>query len=542
MASLVAPRGRAVLAAGVLVAFAVAVSVGVSSAAWAHASLVASDPEDGAVLDRAPGEVTLRFTEPVSPVDGAVGLVDQDGDEVAVEVESAADVVVVVLPPDLGEGGYALTWRVVSADSHVISGVVGFGVGRAAPDPASGEETSRSARVASAAVGAVHYASLLVFAGLVLFKNAIARGLWPGRERHRLLRLAGVVAVAAAVAAVAVGAWETSGSGDVSAWVSAFDGAALAVAVATFVGVALAYGAHTRLTGRLRAPVALTAAGVAVVSPVLAGHSRVFEPAWLMVAADVVHVAAAATWVGGLVGVGVLLRLARRGSGAGSVGAAAVVARFSVWAGATVAALGVSGVVMAVVMHRDWGSFAASDHGRVLAAKLAVVAVAVGVAAWNRFVLVPVVAGGGRGGLARLRRVMAGELVVVLAAVGVTGVLVHVSPAGGGAGESVVVERVELGSGAVEVVVEPASRGVNSVVFDLVDAQGDPLVPVSDPVVRASLPEEGFGPVDLGVEALDAGSYTARADLPLAGVWELVFHVRVGEFEHHMATVEVEIA
>ena len=47
--------------------------------AWAHDSLVASDPKDGAVLDRAPSAIVLRFDQPVGRRFGQIVVSGPDG-------------------------------------------------------------------------------------------------------------------------------------------------------------------------------------------------------------------------------------------------------------------------------------------------------------------------------------------------------------------------------------------------------------------------------------------------------------------------------
>jgi len=48
------------------------------------------------------------------------------------------------LPPGLHDGTYIISWRVVSADSHVVSGAFQFSIGAPSPDVAA--STGRPAR------------------------------------------------------------------------------------------------------------------------------------------------------------------------------------------------------------------------------------------------------------------------------------------------------------------------------------------------------------------------------------------------------------
>ena len=97
-------------------------------AASAHATLIRSEPADGAVLDEAPQRLVLTFNEPVSPL--VLRLIAADGTATPLDRVTLADQTVTVdLPPALGDGSYVASWRVVSADGHPIGGSVVFSVG-----------------------------------------------------------------------------------------------------------------------------------------------------------------------------------------------------------------------------------------------------------------------------------------------------------------------------------------------------------------------------------------------------------------------------
>ena len=101
-----------------------------ASPAAAHASLVSVDPADGARLDESPDVVRLTFSEHVSADLGGVQVLDSDGDQVqegAARVDGAT--VEVDLAPDLPDGTYVISYRVVSADGHPVRGASVFGVG-----------------------------------------------------------------------------------------------------------------------------------------------------------------------------------------------------------------------------------------------------------------------------------------------------------------------------------------------------------------------------------------------------------------------------
>src|SRR5262245_30414109 len=96
--------------------------------AFAHASLIASVPEDGGVLYTAPTRYRLTFNEPVSPL--ALRLVEPDGSALSLDrFELKDNTLEIAAPAALGNGTYVLSWRVISEDGHPVGGSVVFSIG-----------------------------------------------------------------------------------------------------------------------------------------------------------------------------------------------------------------------------------------------------------------------------------------------------------------------------------------------------------------------------------------------------------------------------
>src|SRR5215510_6881197 len=97
--------------------------------AHAHAVLVETVPVDGAVVAEAPREVTLRFNEPVTLV--MLRVVDVNAKPVDTQPRVENATIVLPLPPDLPNGTYVVSYRVISLDSHPVAGSIMFSVGEA---------------------------------------------------------------------------------------------------------------------------------------------------------------------------------------------------------------------------------------------------------------------------------------------------------------------------------------------------------------------------------------------------------------------------
>lgn len=104
------------------------------ASALAHAVPVSSSPGDGSSGNPAPRDVRVRFSEAVTllaPTD--VEIVDEDGRSAvggaARVAPDDARAAVTPLRPGLPEGTYTVRYRVVSADSRIVPGVVVFAIG-----------------------------------------------------------------------------------------------------------------------------------------------------------------------------------------------------------------------------------------------------------------------------------------------------------------------------------------------------------------------------------------------------------------------------
>ena len=96
--------------------------------AHAHAQFESSSPASGAALENSPREIVLNFTQAVTPV--SVTLVGPGGIHVgaAGEVTADGDSIVLAIVEPLPPGAYRVSYRVLSGDSHTISGDFGFAI------------------------------------------------------------------------------------------------------------------------------------------------------------------------------------------------------------------------------------------------------------------------------------------------------------------------------------------------------------------------------------------------------------------------------
>jgi methionine-rich copper-binding protein CopC len=128
--------------------------------ASAHDSIVGSVPADGATLTAAPTEVRITFEEPPTATGLGVAVLASGGASVvAGKPTIEGNVVVQALDPLTVGGAYAVSYRVVSADGHPVTGTLAFTVDLPTPSPSASSSapapTSASATSASSSATAL---------------------------------------------------------------------------------------------------------------------------------------------------------------------------------------------------------------------------------------------------------------------------------------------------------------------------------------------------------------------------------------------------
>ena len=189
------------------------------------------------------------------------------------------------------------------------------------------------------------------------------------------------------------------------------------------IGVEGAVAVKRRPEHRLRLDLAsewLIVAGLGAVtlSFGLDGHS--YAAGTVGSVASVVHVAAAGVWAGGLLVMADTL-VRRRALGQESeVGATAI--RFSRVASVAIAVVGIAGIALSMSIIESPSDILSTSWGRLLAAKTALVLVAVGVGGYNHFRVVPQMQSDPEA-TATLRRTVSVEAGIVLTVTVITAIL-----------------------------------------------------------------------------------------------------------------------
>jgi copper transport protein len=475
--------------------------------AMAHAGLIGTDPADSSVLSAGPSALTLTFTEPVSPI--GFSLVGVGSAPVPLTQDTLdGPVVKVTLPAGLAKGSYLFSWRVTSVDGHPVNGTVGFAVGAPSGTIAA---TAGDPLLASSIwlVRTLQYVALFFGVGSLAF-GLIASLPKRARQIGSGLSIMGLVLVPVAIGLQGLDLLGLP-LGTLFSATPWPDGIISSYAETQGL-LALAFVLSLAKLKR----VVLVAAVLGALAPVLSGHASTAEPQGLMRAAVFVHMASLLFWLGALLPLALLLR----------EGGRAALQKFSRVVPFAVVALVASGATLAIVQlgppEADWFSF----YGVLLWVKLALVALLLLLALWNRVRLTaPALAGE----TAPLRRSIVVELGIVLVILGVVAAWRFTPPprvlAEVAAASAPAIASLTGDNATGTLVATPGHSGPLALALDL---------SVAARAVTVKLANPGAGIATISRPATPAADKSWHVDgleLPVGGNWSVDVEARTGDFD-----------
>jgi copper transport protein len=509
--------------------------------AAAHAVLIGTTPGSAQVVERVPAAVTLRFNEAVRPI--VVLVLDHEGREVAVQAATVDRDLRLTPRQELKPGGYVVSYRVTSGDSHPVGGAFQFAVGAWPPAWRPGRAIDPAMETVWGALAAanrfLHYAALLAAAGGALFCALVAGLDSPAARRSRrpLVVFAGVGVATAAVGVGLQGA--LLAAAPAAAFLSTEPwriGAGTAHGISALVAV-LGLAFLAALFARAERPprlAVLAGAVAALASAPLTGHAASAPPRWLATGAVFVHVVAGAYWLGSLLPLHVALRELPSGE------AAAVTRRFSRGAAAGVGLLVAAGAAIAWAQLRALSPLATTDYGRVLAGKWLLVVALLALAAYNKGRLTPELAAGWPTAAGRLRLSIAAEGALMAVVLALTALLGQLPPPriaafgdlsqGARMGDHLHAVSV-VDKHRADVMLTPGAAGWNMLTVFVVDAKGD-VVDLPELKARIANPDRGIEPLTARLLRVEPGYY--RGDGPefsLSGSWTVSVEAPIGDFD-----------
>jgi copper transport protein len=589
------------------------------AAASAHARLEGTVPPQGAVVKTEPAAVIFEFDEPVEGNFGAVRVYDAAGERVdegdAFHPDGEGPRLGVHLKPGLPDGSYTATYRVVSADGHIVSSGYVFSIGKEGKAPTEtvgeligGSGNGKVTEVAYGLARGLEYVAIALAVGgfaflLVCWLPAVgAAGVGEGSRRaasaafasrlRRILLIAALLGLIATAAQLILEGAEAAGISGFAAiratiieetletnfgtvWGLAFLAWVLVALLSPFLTQSVSAAPANPRSGspggsgdpRTNLPAVREGGGPLVrplaalliavplayliLCPALAGHGSSQSPEILNFPVNVIHVGAMAVWLGGLGALLLVLPAATRAALDATDRSrllAGPLARFSTLALVMVALIMVTGLIQAYVYVRHLGDLLSTGYGRAVLAKFLLLLAVIGLAAYNRNVLVPklrrIAELGGSPGLpgVLLRRALRGEVALLAIVLGVTAALASYAPPVN-AQSGPFSTTTTVGPTTLEMDVDPARVGANQIHVYFFDSKtGAPYKAGKELTVTATLPDKSIGPLPLEVQGAGPGHWVVpNALLNAPGDWTIALTLRVSEFDQYETKVEVGV-
>jgi copper transport protein len=550
-----------------LVLVAAVAALALPAVAAAHAVLVKTTPTASVVVNSPPPVVLLKYSETVEPRFAAISVTDAAGSQQTAgpPQRSADDPTTLVVPlKRVAQGWYLVYWRVISADGHPVRGAFTFAVGPN-PGPApefvipSISETAATPRLIAAR--SIAFVAVMAAIGLFILRIATARPVVLRVSETSLRAVTIAFGVAATIGLVAIPVYvdmataqfALRSSFDLGDLVPLFRQSAfgrgfldLELVFALFVlAASLAIWIDEPQRERrsiaelLSVTGALLAAAATLLVPGIAGHAGYTSPRGLTLPFDWLHLSAGSVWVGGLIGLLVLWRsfpAARR-----VAGLVVCVPRFSDAAFASVVVLVAAGVGAAIIQLPTLSSLWETSYGQALLVKIGLLSAAILLAAVNllrtrtrlaayetRPELAP-------GAAVLLRRLVAGEVFLVVGAVVAAAVLTSLPPpakalasagnANAKVGPGPVTEVVNENGYRLEFHVQPNRAAVPNT-FSVRITRGGAPVRNATVIAKITMLDMEMGDQTYQLAEVSPGLYQRAAPaLVMVGHWGLSFEV-----------------
>ena len=540
---------------------ALAILVGVlalgTTAASAHATLESSSPADGQSVLTSPSEIRITFSEAVTTISGGLSVLDADGKTVDTGNSEIVDGRTLVAPisESLSDGTYVATYRVLSADGHPVSGSLLFGVGEGALDRSAlpSSNGDRLWEIIGGISRFIIYLAALVAAGVAFFLAFIhdrAEDRWrivPFVRIGSILALFSAIGIVMSQAALLTG----KGAGAVTDSTVLRDvlnqnlGWSLALLMIGLAAVHLSTDIPKKVVSQ---SLALSGGLAVTVSFAVWGHATELSPTAISLAANAIHATAAALWLGGLVGLVMVLSLRAPETVRSTAG---IIGRFSLVAFWSVIALTIAGLTLTITgSDASLNSILTTTWGQLILAKIGLTLIVVLIAAWNRRKLVPslITPTEDTSELAvrwaTLLRTIRAEAVLLVAVIALTAIVVNVPPA-----RTAVVattDRVDttqrVDTGTVQLSVDPAIVGPNTVAVRYADETGQPVNVANSMSIEFSQPSAGLEPITRQVPASEPGVFVIQGnELSIPGTWTITIAVRTGDFTEQRTSFEVSV-
>ncbi|EAD5867739.1 copper resistance protein CopC [Listeria innocua] len=349
----------------------------------AHAYLENSNPADQSHIKTAPEKVTLVFNEEIEADFPLIEVKDSSGKRVETGKTAVSKkndhMVEASLPAELKADVYSVSWRVVSADGHAVSGVISFKLGDTKATFQSTEVPSNAFDLQISSVQkAILYIGFSLFIGMLVF----GLGLYPRKEQLTAkitTRLKKIIWFALAFLGTAllmqlfvqtsittgVSISESFQPDKLAAFLTTKTGYIWLSELISWLVLVIFTVIMVRKNKQWSWFALLTESaliGYLIFAKAQNGHAAASADKIVSITADMLHMIAASVWVGGILVL--LFVLPKTGK------AREVWSRFAIIAIIAVASILVSGLLMAVMNIGQMSNLFTTNYGKILLFKI----------------------------------------------------------------------------------------------------------------------------------------------------------------------------
>lgn len=501
----------------------------------AHGSLIRSTPEANAMLDRAPVQIELFFSEPIVDGFSTVEVLNSagervDNDDAGVDPTDATRMSATVR--SLPDGVYTVSWRALSAvDSHITAGVFPFAVGdvdAAALAAAAQAGSSTSLSPGEALARWLTFAGMLTVTGGMLFILVVwdpvvkAAGVaeTPAPRWRLIAKIALLTFIGATLLWLLVQAGQAAGSEIALPWEPSLVQVLFTTRFGALIIARLALGLLMlrlllRNPGSRQRWIALGLGALALLTISLGSHAAAEPEPLLPLLSDWMHLLVASFWVGGLVHFTAGM-LATRPLEAGSRTrlTARLIPRFSALALTSVALLVLTGTYASILHVGSLNALVTSLYGQVLLMKLTIFSAMFVLGAVNLLYTSPnmkeAAASEDQPWLVTLfRRIVTSEATLGIAVLLSVGLLTTVPTPTDLAVAGSLVQSQPADDLEITVEITPGRVGVNTFLV-MVSREGEPLDGARSVELQFTPVTSGLPPSEAQLTALGNGEYSVE--------------------------------
>ncbi len=535
---------------GLLIMALLSAALIINNIVLAHANLIRAEPPPNSVLNAAPAEIRMWFSEPLEPTFSKINLRDKEGNILntpETQIDPNDPTQMSMVPGTLPNGLYTVVWRSLSAaDGHPSLGSYPIVIGDASLlQSSSSNQVDESIRPDSALIRWANLVSLAITMGGIGFLLFVWQPAAPKPTpsiEGRILTLIwigwGLIGVTGFLLLVLQYSLATGNS-----LLVGINGDSLNSVVAdtrfghlwlsrTAIWAGLGGALWFARTDRWFYLVSLVLGGVVLAINSAFSHANGAYDLTASVASDWLHLTATALWIGGLIHFICIIGPVRSTFKPAAPVLSNLVGRFSNFARISVVTLFVTGLYAAWLQVGSIEGLLTTPYGQALLIKLILIVPVIGLAFINLVYTHRGLEAGDEKWSGRLRGLIGAEIVLTLAILVAVGAMTATSPARTTLAQRASnppaptpqpIKDVSTVNGLlIQFDATPGWTGMNTFTLKLVDSNGAPINDVTLIRMRFESQTQNIGESELRPERIAEGVYrVSGANLSAPGNWRI---------------------